>query len=213
MDTLEAIRENLMKGQAPQLSELIQAALDEGLGVEKILNEGLIDAMSAIGEQFKREEIYLPEVLFAARAMKAGMEVLQPLLAGSGVQPIGKMVLGTVKGDVHDIGKDLVVVMLRGTGIEVIDLGVDVSPEGFVEAVKEHGVRLMGMSSLLGTSMPFMKTTIETLEAAGLKGQVKTIIGGAIVTQAYADNIGADGYAGDAGSAVDKVKELLGLSC
>lgn len=211
MAEVKEIVQALIEGEADRVRELTEACVNQGMEPSKILNDGLIAGMAEVGERFKREEIYLPEVLFSARAMKVGMEVLQPVLASSGVKPIGKMVLGTVKGDVHDIGKNLVTVMLHGAGIDVIDLGVDVSPEGFVEAVKEHGVRLIGMSSLLGTSMPFMKTTIEALEAAGLKGQVKTIIGGAIVTQDYADKIGADGYARDAGSAVGKVKELLGL--
>ena len=210
MDTLEAIRENLMKGQVPKVKELIQAALDEGVGVEKIVNEGLLAAMSVVGEQFKREEIFLPEVLFAARAMLAGMEVLEPLLAGAGVKPIAKIALGTVKGDIHNIGKNLVGIMLRGAGFEIIDLGIDVPPEKFVDAAQE-GARLIGMSALISTTMVAMKPVIEALEIAGLKDRVKTMVGGAIVTQAYADQIGADGYAADAVSAVTKAKGLLGL--
>jgi 5-methyltetrahydrofolate--homocysteine methyltransferase len=212
MDELKEIGENLIDGQADKVRELTQAAVDKGIAIEKILNDGLIASMMVVGEQFKREEIYLPEVLFAARAMKAGIEVLEPLLLGSGVEPKGKIILGTVQGDVHDIGKNLVGVMLKGAGFEVIDLGVSVPPQQFIDAAKQQGVRLIGMSALLGTSMPMMQTTIEAFEAAGLKGQVKTMIGGAIVTQSYADKINADGYAPDAASAVDKAKELLGLS-
>lgn len=212
MNELKEIGENLINGQAPKVRELTQAALDKGIEIEKILNEGLIAGMMEVGERFKREEIYLPEVLFAARAMKAGMEVLEPLLLSAGAQPRGKIILGTVKGDVHDVGKNLVGIMLKGAGFEVIDLGVDIAPEKFIDAAKEQGARLIGMSALLGTTIPVMKSTIEALEAAGLKGQIRTMIGGAIVSQSYADKIGADGYAPDAASAVDKAKELLGLS-
>lgn len=212
MNELKEIGENLLNGQAPKVRELTQAALDKGIEIEKILNEGLIAGMMEVGERFKRGEIYLPEVLFAARAMKAGMEVLEPLLLSAGAQPIGKIILGTVKGDVHDVGKNLVGIMLKGAGFEVIDLGVDIAPEKFIDAAKEQGARLIGMSALLGTTIPVMKSTIEALEAAGLKGQIRTMIGGAIVSQSYADKIGADGYAPDAASAVDKAKELLGLS-
>ena len=212
MNELKEIGENLINGQAPKVRELTQAALDKGIEIEKILNEGLIAGMMEVGERFKRREIYLPEVLFAARAMKAGMEVLEPLLLSAGAQPIGKIILGTVKGDVHDVGKNLVGIMLKGAGFEVIDLGVDIAPEKFIDAAKEQGARLIGMSALLGTTIPVMKSTIEALEAAGLKGQIRTMIGGAIVSQSYADKIGADGYAPDAASAVDKAKELLGLS-
>jgi len=212
MDELKAIAENLIEGEVDKVKELTQQAIDKGIDIERILNEGLIAGMTVVGEQFKKEEIFLPEVLFAARAMKAGMELLEPLLLSSGTEPKGKVVLGTVHGDVHDIGKNLVAVMLKGAGFEVIDLGVDTPPERFVEAAREHGARLIGMSALLGTTMQNMQTTIKALEEAGLKAQVKTMIGGAIVTQSFADKIGADGYAPDAASAVDKAKELLGLS-
>lgn len=212
MDELKQITENLIEGEVDKIKELTQAAVDKGIAVEKILNEGLIAGMTVVGEQFKSEEIYLPEVLFAARAMKAGMEILEPLLLSSGAEPKGKIILGTVKGDVHEIGKNLVAVMLKGAGFEVIDLGVGVAAEQFIEAAREQGAWLIGMSALLGTTMQNMQTTVEALEAAGLKGQIKTMIGGAIVTQSFADKIGADGYAPDAGAAVDKAKELLGLS-
>ena len=211
MDTLEAIRESLMKGQAPKVSELVQAALDEGIKVEKVLNEGLIAPMSVVGEQFRKEEIYLPEVLFVARAMRAGMDVLEPLLVSAGVEPVGKIALGTVKGDIHNIGKNLVGIMFKGAGFEVIDLGIDAPTETFVDAARK-GIPLIGMSALTSTTMLAMKIIIEALETAGLKDRVKTMVGGAIVTQTYADRIGADGYAPDAVSAVTKAKELLGLS-
>ena len=210
MDTLEAIRENLIKGQAPKVKELTQAALDEGLDIKKILNEGLIAPMTVVGDNFKREEIYLPEVLFAARAMLAGMDVLEPLLVSAGVEPIAKVALGAVKGDIHSIGKNLVGIMLKGAGFEVIDLGIDVPPEKFVEAAQE-GIQLIGMSALTSTTMTMMKATIDALQAAGVTPRIKTMVGGAIVTQAYADRIGADSYAPDAVSAVAKAKELLGL--
>ena len=211
MDTLEAMKENLMKGQVPKVKELIQTALDEGAGVEEILNKGLIAPMSIIGEKFKKEEIYLPEVLFAARAMLAGMDVLEPLMAGAGVEPIAKVVLGTVKGDIHSIGKNLVGIMMKGAGFEVTDLGIDVPPEKFVDAAQE-GAKLIGISALTSTTMLGMKPVIDALEAAGLRDKTKTMVGGAIVTQAYADQIGADGYASDAVSAVAEAKGLLGLS-
>lgn len=212
MDELKEIAESLIEGEADKVREATQAAVDKGISVEKILNEALIAGMTVIGEQFKKEEVFLPEVLFAARAMKAGMELLEPLLVSTGTEPKGKVILGTIKGDVHDIGKNLVAVMLKGAGFEVIDLGVGVAGEQFVDAAREHGAQLIGMSALLGTTMQNMQDTIEALGKEGLKGQIKTIIGGAIVTQSFADKIGADGYAPDAASAVDKAKELLGLS-
>lgn len=212
MDQLKEIAESLVEGQADRVRELTQAAIEAHTNVEEILNEGLIAGMNVVGDQFKREEIYLPEVLFAARAMKAGMDLLEPLLLTAKTKPKGKIILGTVAGDVHDIGKNLVAVMLKGAGFEVTDLGVGVAAEQFIEAAKQQGARLIGMSALLGTTMQNMRTTIEALEAAGLKGQIKTMIGGAIVTQSFADKIGADGYAPDAGSAVDKARELSGLS-
>jgi len=211
MGNLAEIREGVVKGDMEKVKELTQSALDEGVEVGRILNEGLIAGMNIVGEQFKNEDIYLPEVLFAARAMKAGMAILEGPLLAAGVEPLGKIVLGTVKSDVHDIGKNLVGVMLKGAGFEVIDLGTDVPPERFVEAVKESKPSLVGLSALLSTTMPALKETIEALEAAGLKGEVKTMVGGAIVTQQYANSIGADAYARDAATAVDKAKELLGL--
>ena len=210
MADLSALAESLIKGKAPEVKELTQKALDDGVAPGEILNEGLIKGMSVVGERFKNNEFYVPEVLIAARAMHSGMDILKPALADSGVKPIGTVLLGTVKGDLHDIGKNLVAMMLEGAGFEVVDLGIDVPPEKFVEAAKEGG-DVIAMSALLTTTMTAMKTTLDALEEAGVKGKIKTLIGGAPVTQNYADEIGADGYARDAASAADKAKELMGL--
>jgi len=210
MVDLAALAENLINGKAAAVKEMTQKALDEGTSPSKVLNDGLIKGMSVVGEKFKNNEFYVPEVLIAARAMHAGMDILKPKLAAFGVKAIGRVLLGTVKGDLHDIGKNLVAMMLEGAGFEVVDLGIDVAPEKFAEEAKK-GADLVAMSALLTTTMTAMKTTIEALEEAGVKGKVKTLIGGAPVTQNYADEIGADGYARDAASAADKAKELLGL--
>jgi len=212
MDELWEIAASLIQGEAARVKDLTQAALDNGIAVDKVLNEGLLAGMAVVGEQFRKEEMFLPEVLFSARAMKAGMDLVEQLLADSGVKPIGRIVIGTVKSDAHDIGKNLVSVMLKGAGFEVIDLGTDVSPEKFVDEIKEKEPPLVGLSAMLGTSIPYLKTTINAIDVAGLRGQVKVLIGGAIVTQSHADSIGADGYAPDAGSAVGKAKELLGIN-
>lgn len=212
MADLSALAENLINGKAQEVKELTQKALDEGVAPGEILNEGLIKGMNVVGERFKNNEFYVPEVLIAARAMHAGMDILKPKLVESGVEPIGRVLLGTVKGDLHDIGKNLVAMMLEGAGFEVIDLGIDVPPEKFAQAVNEHGGDVVAMSALLTTTMTQMKTTLEALEEAGVKSKVKTLIGGAPVTQNYADEIGADGYARDAASAADKAKELLGIA-
>jgi 5-methyltetrahydrofolate--homocysteine methyltransferase len=191
------------------VTELVQKALDEGVNVKEVLEGGLIKGMAEIGVKFKANEVYVPEVLIAARAMNAAMEILAPLLAEAGVEPIGKIVLGTVKGDLHDIGKNLVGMMFKGAGFEVVDVGIDISAEAFVEAAKADGVKLIGLSALLTTTMPQMKGVVEAAKSAGI--DAKIIIGGAPVTQAYADEIGADGYAPDAASAVDVGKQLLGI--
>jgi len=211
MADLSALAENLINGKAREVKELTQKAIDEGVPVARILNDGLIKGMSVVGEKFKNNEFYVPEVLIAARAMHAGMDILKPLLSSSGVQPIGKVAIGTVKGDLHDIGKNLVVMMLEGAGFEVMDLGIDVPPEKFVEAVKQ-GANIIAMSALLTTTMTAMKTTLEALKEAGVRDKVKTLIGGAPVTQNYANEIGADGYARDATSGADKARELLGVA-
>lgn len=210
MADLALLAESLIKGKAPEVKELTQKALDDGVAPNEVLNDGLIKGMGVVGERFKNNEFYVPEVLIAARAMHAGMDILKPALAEAGVDPIGKVLLGTVKGDLHDIGKNLVAMMLEGAGFEVVDLGIDVSPEKFVEAVKEGG-DIVAMSALLTTTMTAMKTTVDALEEAGVRDKVKTMIGGAPVTQNYADEIGADGYARDAASAADKAKELMGI--
>ena len=205
---LQQIADNLIKGKAPEVKELVKKALDEGVGVEKVLNEGLIAGMNVVGAKFKANEFYVPEVLIAARAMKSGMELLRPILAEKNIKGVGTVVLGTVKGDLHDIGKNLVGMMLEGAGFEVIDIGVDVAAEKFVETAKEKNASLIGLSALLTTTMVGMKDVAKALKEASLDGKVKVMIGGAPLTQSYADEIGADGYAPDAASAVDKAKEL-----
>ncbi|HUX02417.1 MAG: corrinoid protein [Phycisphaerae bacterium] len=207
MADLAAMAEALEKGDRNTVAKLVREALDAHTPPEKILNEGLIVGMESIGRKFKANEVYVPEVLIAARAMAAGMEILEPILVKSGIKPRGKIVLGTVKQDLHDIGKNLVGMMLKGGGYQVIDVGVDVAPEKFVEATKNQGADIVALSALLTTTMPNMKAVVQALKAAGLKA--KTMIGGAPVTQAFADEIGADGYAPDAASAVDLAKSLL----
>jgi 5-methyltetrahydrofolate--homocysteine methyltransferase len=209
MVDLKELANALISGKAPLVKTLVDQSLAEGASPQQVLNEGLIAGMSVVGEKFKNNEFYVPEVLIAARAMKAGMEILKPKLADSGVQPIAKALIGTVRGDQHDIGKNLVAMMLEGAGFEVIDLGVNVNPDRFVSAVNETGAKVVCMSALLTTTMPAMADTLKALDAAGVRGNVKVMIGGAPVTQSYADEIGADGYSADAASAVDKAKELL----
>ena len=206
---LGRIYDGVVSGNQEVVSEGVRAALDAGESPSTLLFECLIPAMSEVGERFERNEFFVPEMLIAARAMQAGMTLLKPLLADSGVEPIGKVAIGTVKGDLHDIGKNLVAIMIEGAGFEVLDLGVDTLPARFVEAI-QHGAGLVAMSALLTTTMPSMKTTIDALVESGLRDQVKVLIGGAPVTQAYADQIGADGYAPDASSAARKAKALLG---
>jgi len=209
MADLSALAESIINGKAKDAKELVQKALDAKVPVSEILNNGLIKGMSVVGEKFKNNEFYVPEVLIAARAMHGAMDIVKPLLASSGIEPIGVVAIGTVKGDLHDIGKNLVVMMLEGAGFEVMDLGIDVPPEKFVEAAKQ-GAQVIAMSALLTTTMTAMKTTVDALKEAGVQDKVKTMIGGAPVTQNYADEIGADGYARDAASGADKAKELLG---
>lgn len=212
MDLLKELMEKIISGNAPETERLTNDALTEGIPVEKVLREGLIAGMDVVGKKFKNNEFYVPEVLIAARAMKAGMKILRPKLAESGVQPIAKVVLGTVKGDLHDIGKNLVAMMLEGAGFEVIDLGVDVSPEKFIAAVKENNAEAVGMSALLTTTMLNMKSAIEKIKEDGVRDSVKIIIGGAPVTQSFADEITADGYASDAASSVSLLKNVLNLN-
>ncbi|GAG35382.1 unnamed protein product [marine sediment metagenome] len=209
MVDLNVVSETLQRGDAEKVEELVKKALEENLAPKKILEDGLIKGMDIIGTKFKNNEVYVPEVLIAARAMHAGMDILKPKLIETGVKNIGKVAIGTVKGDLHDIGKNLVKMMLEGAGFEVIDLGIDVSPDKFVEAVKEHKPNIIGMSALLTTTMVNMVEVIKALEAAGLRDKVKIMIGGAPITQNYADQIGADGCSPDAASAVDKAKTFI----
>ena len=209
MVDLNKVSEALQRGDAEKVAELVKQALEENLTPKKILEDGLIKGMSIIGGKFKRNEVYVPEVLIAARAMHAGMDILRPSLVETGVKNIGKVAIGTVKGDLHDIGKNLVKMMLEGGGFEVIDLGTDVSVDEFVGAVKEHQPNIIGMSALLTTTMVNMPEVIKALKAAGLRDKVKVMIGGAPITQNYADQIGADCYSPDAASAVDNAKSFI----
>jgi 5-methyltetrahydrofolate--homocysteine methyltransferase len=202
----------LSAGKMDEVKALTQKALEAGDPPDKILKEGLIKAMDRIGVLFKNNEIFIPEVLIAARAMHAGLGVLKPILAKSNTPQAAKIVLGTVKGDLHDIGKNLVGMMLEGAGLEVIDLGTDIPPEKFIQTAQEQKADVIGMSALLTTTMMQMKATVEALKAAGLDGKVKTMVGGAPVTEEFARQIGADGYAADAASAVNKVKEILKIA-
>jgi 5-methyltetrahydrofolate--homocysteine methyltransferase len=199
----------LINGKAPVVRELTEKALGGGESPQDVLNKGLVAGMAVVGEKFKNNEFYVPEVLIAARAMKSAMEVLRPKLAETGVEPKARVAIGTVQGDLHDIGKNLVAMMMEGAGFEIVDLGVDVKPEVFVQAVKEKKTRIVALSALLTTTMPAMKDTIQAIQEAGIRGECKIMIGGAPVTQNYADEIGADGYSPDAASAVDKANELI----
>jgi methylmalonyl-CoA mutase cobalamin-binding domain/chain len=198
----------LFEGRAPQISEMVQQALSEGRSAQEVLQEGLIAGMSVVGEDFKHNRVYVPQVLIAARAMKAGMAVLKPLLiAGGGEKSLGTVVMGTVKGDLHDIGKNLVGMMAEGAGFTIVDIGVDQSAEKFVTAVRTHNAGIVGMSALLTTTMPYMRVVIDTLNKEGLE-HVKVCVGGAPVSQTFAEEIGADGYGPDATRAVELFKEL-----
>jgi 5-methyltetrahydrofolate--homocysteine methyltransferase len=205
---LEQIASKLYEGEDQDVAELVQKALDQGLEPATILQGGLITGMDQVGRDFKAGDLFVPEVLVAARAMHAGMNVLRPLLAESDTPSAGKFVIGTVKGDLHDIGKNLVKMMLEGAGFETIDIGTDAAPEAFVNAVRQHHPKFVGMSALLTTTMVQMKSTIDALTEAGLRDSVKIMIGGAPVTEAYARQIGADAYAPDAAVAVDVARSL-----
>ena len=209
-DTLKQIAERLYDGDDDAVAELTQKALDEGLAPAEVLNGGLLAGMDQVGVDFRDGELFIPEVLIAARAMHAGMDVLRPLLAEGDVPLAGKVVMGTVEGDLHDIGKNLVAMMLEGGGFEIVDLGTDIPPDKFIEAIKAEQPHMIGLSALLTTTMPSMKRTIDALVEAGLREKVKVMIGGAPVTQAFADEIGADGYAPDAASAVELARSLVG---
>jgi 5-methyltetrahydrofolate--homocysteine methyltransferase len=207
MADLKALGDAIVKGDQNTAVGITKQAIGEGMAAKTILDEGLIAGMDVVGKKFAKNEIFIPEMLFAARAMKAAMAVLEPELVKAGVKPIGRFVVGTVKGDLHDIGKNLVAMMLKGAGFEVIDLGTDVSPQKFVEQAKAKQAQFVGMSALLTTTMPSMEQTIKALKAAGLP--TKVLIGGAPITQAYADKIGADGYAPNAAEAVEVAKRLV----
>ena len=212
MDLLEQISEQLISGEDEQVGKLTRQAIDQRLPAQDILDRGLIAGMNVVGARFKAHEIFLPEVLLAARAMYAGMDQLKPLLIEEGIPPIGKIVLGSVQGDLHDIGKNLVGIMLKGAGFEVIDLGNDVAPERFVDAAQKEGASVIGMSALLTTTMPMMKNVADLVKQRGLSGKVKTIVGGAPVSAEYAAEIGADAYGVDAANAVDRVKSLVNVA-
>ena len=209
MEIFDKIADEVLKGNSAPVEELVNKALSQDISAEKILNKGLVGGMSIVSEKFKNNEIFIPEVLVSARAMNSGMEILKPLLAEANVRSIGKVVIGTVKGDLHDIGKNIVAMMLQGAGFDVVDLGTGVSKEKFLEFVEKESANILGMSTLLTTTMVYMKEVIEALKNANLEQNVKVIIGGAPVTQSYAVQINADGYAPDAASAVDLTKKLL----
>jgi 5-methyltetrahydrofolate--homocysteine methyltransferase len=209
-DTLRQISEYLGRGDAQKVGALTGQAIDEKIPPKEILDQGLIGGMNVVGQKYKAHEIFLPEVLLAAKAMYAGMDLLKPMFLKEGMPTSGKVVIGSVQGDLHDIGKNLVAIMLKGAGFEVIDLGNDVSPERFVQAAKDESANLIGMSALLTTTMPAMKKTVDLLKEQGLDGKVKTIIGGAPVSEEFARKIGADAYGYDSAKAVDIAKQLTG---
>ena len=210
MELLAQVSESLREGDDEKVAQLTRQAIDEGIPPKQILDDGLIAAMNVVGERFKAHEIFLPDVLLAAKAMYAGMDELKPLLIKEGIPSIGKVVLGTVQGDLHDIGKNLVGIMLKGAGFEVIDLGNDVAPERFVNTASVAGATVIGMSALLTTTMPAMKNVTALIKERGLDGKIKTIVGGAPVSREFASEIGADAYGFDAANAVDRVKSLIG---
>lgn len=209
MVDLKQISEFLISGNRDQVRTLVQQALDEDVPAESLIYDALVPGMNVVGDRFKKNEFYVPEVLIAARAMQAGMDLLEPLIAEKGIKPVATVAIGTVEGDLHDIGKNLVAMMLRGSGFKIVDLGVDVKPDQFVNEVK-GGANIVALSALLTTTMPSMKKTVQALQEASIRGSVKVMIGGAPVTDSYAQEIGADGYAPDAASAVDKARELVG---
>ncbi len=208
---IKGIYDSILEGQQKEAVSGVQAAIDAGLPPGDILNDGMVDAMAEVGRLFEEGEYFVPEMLIAARAMQSGLALLKPHLIEADIESAGTVAIGTVKGDLHDIGKNLVGMMLEGAGFEIVDMGTDVTPEQFVETVQGGGVDIVALSALLTTTMPSMKATVEALEEAGIRDQVKVIIGGAPVTQKYADEIGADGYGRDAAAAANLVKSLLGI--
>jgi len=209
MDHKEAIFQGILEGDMAAVDAATRASLDAGLAANELLDQAMIPAMDEVGRLFEENEYYVPELLIAARAMKAGLAILRPHLVAQGIGSRGKVALGTVKGDLHDIGKNLVGIMIEGAGFEVVDLGVGLSTKQFVQAVEEENAQVIGLSALLTTTMPSMQRTIEALREAGLRDKVKVIIGGAPVTQRYADEIGADGYTRDAAAAAKLVRQML----
>lgn len=211
MTIFEKLADEVQKGNSQTVEELVKEALSTEISLEGILNEGLVEGMNIVGEKFKNNECFIPEVLVSAKAMKLGLEILKPRLAETNVKPLGKVVIGTIQGDLHDIGKNIVSMLLQGAGFEVIDLGADVPIDRFVESARNEKADLVGMSALLITTMVNMKEVIQELKEAGLKDDVKVIVGGAPVTRDFAGKIGADGYAPDAASGVDVARELLNV--
>ena len=210
-ELMQSLAYGLITGNHEECDKLTKQALDDGYAPNTILDDGLIAGMSIVGVKFRDNLIFVPEVLISARAMKAGMAHLEPILSASGVEPLGTIIMGTVKGDLHDIGKNLCIMMLRGAGFVVHDLGVDTKPDDFVDAVMEHDAEIVGMSALLTTTMPNMGVTIEALEEAGLREDIKVMLGGAPVTLAFAEDMGADGYGDNAIEAVDRAKEFVSV--
>lgn len=208
MSILNEISEKLQKGQAKVVKELVQQAVDEGIPAKDILDQGLLSGMGIIGEKFKNNEVFVPEVLVAARAMNIGVEVLKPLMVDQGVEPVGKVCIGTVKGDLHDIGKNLVKMMMEGRGLEVVDLGVDVDPELYVKTAMEQNCQVICCSALLTTTMEVMREVVEAADKAGIRDKVKIMIGGAPVTEAYSNQIGSDCYSPDAATAAEAAVKL-----
>lgn len=210
MEILQRISEELQVGNYQEVPKLIQEALNAKIPPAKILSDGLVAGMDIVGDKFRRDELFMPEVLISAKAMQSGMDILRPKLIEAGAKLAGKVIVGTVKGDLHDIGKNLVGMLMEGAGFQVIDLGIDVPSEKFVEAVKSHKPDIIGLSALLTTTMPKMKEVIESLVEAGVRKSVKVMVGGAPVTEKFAKDVGADAYAPDAASAVEKARELIG---
>ena len=211
MAIIEELYQAILTGDNKGAMAITQRGLDEGTDLQALIDGGMIPAMAEVGRRFEEEEYFVPELLLAARAMKAALGILRPLLSESGAEPVGRVVVGTVQGDLHDIGKNLVAAMLEGAGFDIVDLGADVSPTQFVEAVRDSGAGLVGLSALLTVTMPSMKTTVEELEKAGLRDQVKVMVGGAPLSSDYAKEIGADAYADNASAAVRTARQLIGV--
>jgi 5-methyltetrahydrofolate--homocysteine methyltransferase len=209
-ETYEALKEKVIAGNQAETKVLLQKLLDAGEPAKRIIDESLIPAMDIVGDRFQKNEFFIPELLVAARAMEGCLKILQPLLVAGDIKPTGIFMIGTVKGDLHDIGKNIVAAMMKGAGFEIVDLGIDVSPDKFVQAIQDKKPDVVGLSALLTTTMKTMKDTIEEMKKKGIRDNVKVIVGGAPLTQAYADEIGADAYGRDAADAVKKSKELIG---